>query len=420
MSHAVRLLSRSFPSFLARLRSLAAAALLLMAAAAPASAEVVADWLAAGPKALASSPRGLIGRASVLTNLAMFNALNAVTPRYVPYGAAIDPVPDASPDAAAATAAWVVLSGIPGADQALLSKTLEDSLKPVTDAAARAKGAALGRRVAYALLSARADDLLTRVEPAKREPAAGVYELTSDYKMESSVALGRTRPFAIASVMAYDPGPPPALDSAIARRDLAEVKALGARNSTTRTADQSVAAVFWNSGEDSDGLAFFQRIADARKLSSLDYARMMALSEMADFDGRIVYVAIKEKYRSWRPVNALRGKFADAALKDETWEPLLATPPNPDYPSGGAVGGGYFLVLLTTFNPGNVVPLSWKNTAIGVTRTWPNAEAMSQELAASRVWAGVHFRNSVDTGYAIGKRVTEEVFATQLRPLPAK
>lgn len=404
---------------LRRLVSASAAALLLLTSNLS-HAEVVADWLAAVPKALAGSPRAQVGRAAVLVDLAMFNALNAVTPRYTSYGPAIEAVPDASPDAAAATAAWTVLSSVPGADQAALAKALEDSLKPVTDAAAKAKGSVLGKRVAYALLASRVDDSFARVEPAKRDAAAGVYELTADHKMESSVAIARMRPFAIADVNAYDPGPPPALDSALAKRDLAEVKALGARNSSTRTADQSVAAVFWNSGEDSDGLAFFQRIADARKLSSLDYVRMMALTDMADFDGRIVYVAIKDKYRYWRPVNALRGKFADAGAKDEQWESLITTPSNPDYPSGGGVGGGYFMALLTAFNPGGTAPLSWKNTAIGVTRTWPNAEAMSQELAASRVWGGVHFRNSVDTGYRIGKRVTEDVFASQLKPLPGK
>lgn len=397
----------------------AAAALLLMAAT-PSHAEVVADWLAVAPKALSASPRAQSGRASVLANLAMFNALNAITPRYTSYGPAVDPVPDASPDAAAATAAFTVLSSVPGADQAALAKTLEESLKPVTDAAARAKGAALGKRVAYALLASRADDVFARVEPAKRDAAAGVYELTADHKMESSVAIIRMRPFAIASVNAYDPGPPPALDSVVAKRDLAEVKAIGARNSATRSADQSVAAVFWNSGEDSDGLPFFQRIADARKLSSLDFARMMALSDMADFDSRIVYVGIKDKYRYWRPVNAIRGKFADASVADAAWESLIAAPPNPDYPSGGGVGGGFFIALLTTFDPDGKVPLSWKNTAIGVTRTWPNAQAMAAELAASRVWGGIHFRNSVDTGYRIGKRVAEEVFSTQLRPLPGK
>jgi hypothetical protein len=84
------------------------------------------------------------------------------------------------------------------------------------------------------------------------------------------------------------------------------------------------------------------------------------------------------------------------------------------------VGGGSFMAFLTVFNPGGAVPLTWTNTAIGVTRTWPNADAMSQELAASRVWGGVHFRNSVDTGYRIGKRITEDVLASQLKLLPGK
>ena len=119
-------------------RSLTRGAALLLMAATPSHAEVVADWLAVAPKALSASPRAQSGRASVLANLAMFNALNAITPA-TSYGPAVDPVPDASPDAAAATAAFTVLSSVPGADQAALAKTLEESLKPVTDAAARAK-----------------------------------------------------------------------------------------------------------------------------------------------------------------------------------------------------------------------------------------------------------------------------------------
>lgn len=42
---------------------------------------------------------------------------------------------------------------------------------------------------------------------------------------------------------------------------------------------------------------------------------------------------------------------------------------------------------------------------------------MGRELADSRVWSGVHFRNSVDVGYRIGQKVAEAVLAMQLRPL---
>lgn len=393
-------------------------ALLLALLIAPARADVVSDWAEATPKVLQKSPRGQVLPATLLTDLAMFNALNAITPHYQAYGTSPAPVPDASPEAAVASAARVVLGNVPGADQALLDKTYEASLKAVTDAAARAKGVALGRRVALALLAARADDSFARVEPPKVEPAPGIHVLTPEYKQESGIGLARMKPFAIKDVAAYDPGPPPAVGSAVALRDLAEVKAVGGRVSTQRTGEQSVIALFWNSGEGEDAVAMLKKLAESTKATPLEFARMLALMDMADLDSRIVYTGIKTKYRHWRPYNALRGAFADAKLRDASWEPLIHTPPNSDYPSGGAVGGGTLQALLKDFRGDSQAPLVWVNSALSMTRSWSSPEAMGQELANSRVWSGVHFRNSVDVGYRLGQKVAEEVLATQLRPLP--
>ncbi|WP_457442805.1 vanadium-dependent haloperoxidase [Roseateles sp. P5_E4] len=393
-------------------------ALLLALLIAPVRADVVSDWAEATPKVLQKSPRGQVLPATLLTDLAMFNALNAITPRYQAYGAAPAAVPDASPEAAVASAARVVLGNVPGADQALLDKTYEASLKAVTDAAARAKGVALGRRVALALLAARADDSFARVEPPKVEPAPGIHVLTPEYKQESGIGLARMKPFAIKDVAAYDPGSPPAVGSAVALRDLAEVKAVGGRVSTQRTGEQSVIALFWNSGEGEDAVAMLKKLAESTKATPLEFARMLALMDMADLDSRIVYTGIKTKYRHWRPYNALRGAFADAKLRDASWEPLIHTPPNSDYPSGGAVGGGTLQALLKDFRGDSQAPLVWVNSALSMTRSWSSPEAMGQELANSRVWSGVHFRNSVDVGYRLGQKVAEEVLATQLRPLP--
>ncbi|HEY9109695.1 MAG TPA: vanadium-dependent haloperoxidase [Roseateles sp.] len=388
---------------------------LLMAGAAP--ADVVSDWAEAAPKVLLKSPRAQWLHATLLTDLAMFNALNAITPLYEAYGPPPEPVPDASPDAAVAAAARTVLGSVPGADQALLDKTYEASLKAATDAGARAKGVALGRRVALALLALRADDTFARVEPPKVEPAPGIHVLTPEAKQESSIAITRLRPFAIRDVAAYDPGPPPAVGSAIAQRDLAEVKAVGGRVSSQRTAEQSVIALFWNSGEAEDGVQMLKTLAEGLKATPLEFARMLALTDMADFDSRLVYVGLKTRYRHWRPYNALRGTFADAKLRDAAWEPLIHTPPNSDYPSGGAVGGGYLQALLAAFRGSSGAPLVWVNTALSMTRSWATPEAMGRELADSRVWSGVHFRHSVEVGYRLGQKVAEEVLATQLRPL---
>ena len=43
----------------------------------------------------------------------------------------------------------------------------------------------------------------------------------------------------------FRPAPPPALDSATWTRDLNEVRELGARNSSKRTAEQTTIARFW-------------------------------------------------------------------------------------------------------------------------------------------------------------------------------
>ena len=395
----------------------AGALLLVLLAALPARADVVSDWAEATPKLLLKSPRGQVQPATLLTDLAMFNALNAITPRYQPYGPAPVPVPDASPDAAVAAAARTVLGSVPGADQTLLDKTYEASLKGATDPAARARGLALGRRVALALLAQRADDSYARVDPPKVEPAPGIHVLTPEYKQESGVGLAKLKPFGIKDAAAYDPGPPPAVGSAIALRDLAEVRAVGGRVSKARTGEQSVIALFWNSGEGEDAVAMLKTLAEAGKATPLEFARMLALMDMADLDSRIVYVGLKTKYRHWRPHNALRGEFADAKLRDPAWEPLIHTPPNSDYPSGGAVGGGNLQTLLAAFRGDGKAPLVWVNTALAMTRSWATPEAMGQELANSRVWSGVHFRNSVDVGYRLGQQVAEEILATQLRPL---
>ncbi|MBL8524471.1 MAG: vanadium-dependent haloperoxidase [Betaproteobacteria bacterium] len=390
-----------------------------------AQANAYFDWQDVNPKILANAPRGHMGRAQVMSDLAAFNALNAITPRYRAYptpGPALETVPDASPEAALASAMQTILVNVPGADTALLDKTYREQIAKVTDAAARNKGVLLGRRAALAMIAMRIEDDFSRVEQAKREPAAGVFELTPDRKMSSSIALTKTRPFALAKVGDYDPGPPLDPASAAAKRDAAEVKSLGARNSTARSGDQAVAAIFWNSGENGDSNALLKAITEKNKMSLLDSVRMNALLSMTDSDARLIYELYKDKYLYWRPYNAIRGRFADAALRDDKWEALIQTPANPDYPSGSGVAGGALARFFEAFNGSGeaAVPLTWRNSAIGVTRSWPNGEALGRELGYSRIWAGVHFRNSIEVGHKLGRKIMDDVLATQLLPLPGK
>ena len=414
--------TKSAARLAARVTACGAAIIALWLPCLAAQANAYFDWQDVSPKILANAPRPQLGRAQVMSDLAAFNALNAITPRYRAYGAAQETVADASPEAALASAMQTIFVNVPGADTALLDKTYREQIAKVTDATARNKGVLLGKRAALAIIAMRIEDDFSRVEQAKREPAAGVFELTPDRKITSSIALTRTRPFALAKTADYDPGPPLDPSSAAARRDLAEVKSLGARDSTARSGDQSIAAIFWNSGENGDQNALLKSIAEKNKMSLLDCVRMNALLSMADSDARLIYELFKDKYLYWRPYNAIRGKFADAATRDDKWEALIQTPANPDYPSGSGVAGGALARFFEAFNGvgDGAVPLTWRNSAIGVTRSWANGEALGRELGYSRIWAGVHFRNSIEVGHKLGRRIMNDVLATQLVPLPAK
>jgi len=90
----------------------------------------------------------------------------------------------------------------------------------------------------------------------------------------------------------------------------------------------------------------------AKSLSVNENARLFALLSMATADSQIV--GFEEKYRRphWRPITAIRAAvdLNIPALKgDPNWEPLLVTPPQPDYPSAHAIFSGAAEAVLHAF-----------------------------------------------------------------------
>lgn len=231
----------------------------------------------------------------------------------------------------------------------------------------------------------------------------------------TSVTLAGLAPFGVRSVQAFDPGPPPATGSEAAARDIAEVRALGAAQSTTRSADQTAAVLFWNSGEPADYAALVTPVLEARKLDALDTARVLALDVMISVDTSIAIVALKERYKHWRPETAIAGPFAAAADREVGWQPLVRVPNSPDYPSGGGSGAGTLEVVLPRLM-GATGPLEWRNSQTQQTRRWPDAAALGNEFAAARIWAGVHFRSAVNAGRQVGRQVATEILDRQLLP----
>jgi hypothetical protein len=400
------------------LASLVACCLLLAGlVASAAAANDVFDWVETGEAALANAAGAQGTQAKLIARIAVFNALNAITPRYQPYAPAPEADGTASPEAAVAMAAWTALTSLPFADRVALDERLRGVLAKVPDGPAKATGITLGKRAALALLAARATDQFNQLAPSERPAGPGVYELTPEHKRPTSVHWMNFRPFAIKNLKVCDPGQPPAWDSPAALKAAAVSKSIGARNSAERTADQTAAALFWNSTDDGDEISVLKGIAEARKLPALETARMLALFAIASLDGAICGTAMRDKYRVWRPYSAIRGQFAHPSVRDDTWVPLFTTPANPDYPSGTATIAGIYERLFRSFNPESGVPPVWKNRATKQTRSWSTTDAMAAEMSSSRVWAGIHSTFAVEAGLNLGRRVADEVLATQLVPL---
>ena len=105
--------------------------------------------------------------------------------------------------------------------------------------------------------------------------------------------------------------PPPSLKSAEWVRDYDEIKDLGAKNSTKRTALQTEDARFWLVGQPLAYDHLPRQIVIAKNMDLLDSARLMALFSFATADAFIGVFDAKHKYEFWRPITAIRNGDID-------------------------------------------------------------------------------------------------------------
>ncbi len=220
----------------------------------------------------------------------------------------------------------------------------------------------------------------------------------------------------------FRPGPPPSPSSAAYVREFNEVKNIGAANSATRLAAQTDLANFWFEGGSPIG---WTRIAlaavTASKQDLNNAARLLALVSAALADAYILQSEAKYTYYRWRPITAIQNGGADgnsATTADPAWAPLLFLPPDPEYPSGHAVGaGGAAEVLMRTLGTDYVSLTATSATAPGKTRQLDSFSIAAQESADSRVLGGVHFASSRDAGLEAGRRLGRQAAQILLRPL---
>ncbi|AMA56022.1 hypothetical protein BCCGELA001_06935 [Bradyrhizobium sp. CCGE-LA001] len=388
-----------------------------------ARADVIMDWNAkadaiAAEKKVLPVPQA---RTMSMLHVAMFEAVNAIDRRYTPYKLDLLADRSTSKEAAAAAAAYNILLTIYPDQKSALDTALHASLSGIPDTDGKANGIELGTLAASGVIALRRDDGSNAQETYRPATAAGVYVPTV---VPLGTTVGSMTPWVMTSVSQFRPAPPPALDSETWSRDVNEIREVGARNSTTRTAEQTNIGRFWFLVGPPSFNPIVRQVALAKHMDLVDCARLFALAEIAGNDAIVAVLDAKYHYNFWRPVTAIRNADITQNPKtprDSSWLPLGETPMHPEYPCAHCIVSASVSTVLRSIAGDEIGELSVTSpTAPGVTRKWSRIQDYSDEVANARIYAGFHYRFSTEVGKDMGRKIGDLTVATQLRGLEAR
>jgi hypothetical protein len=382
------------------------AATLVTAFTLDAHADAVSDWNAKAGGIIVESRVGTPPaiRIMAIVQTAAYDAVNAITRRYPAAGSQPEAAPGASVDAAVAAANRATLVKLLPAQQESIEKAYHAAVAAVPEGPAKAAGVAVGERAAAAVIAARAEDGTSSAEAYRPHTTPGAYVPTA---MPAAPQWVHRKPWLMASAAQFRPGPPPALASGVWVRDYNEVKALGAKHSALRTAEQTEIARFWEYSLPPVYHGVVRSVTASPGREITQNARLLAAVAQAMDDAMIAVFEAKYHFNFWRPVTAIRNGDIDgndATVREASWAPLIDAPMHPEYPSAHAILAGAVGTVLKADLAGGPVPVlaTSSPTAKGVTRRWTSVDDFVREVAEARIYEGIHYRTSTEVGASMG------------------
>jgi PAP2 superfamily len=392
----------------------------LTSVASPASADVITDW---NEKAVAIvTTRAMLPpqaeRVVAAVHVAMFDAVNSIERRYRPYMLQLQVPKETSKEAAAAAAAGTVLAGLLPAAAEELKTALAAYLATVPNDAAKTDGVKLGEAVAAKILAERARDGSDAPDSYRPMTQPGVYIPTAP---TASPMWPNVTPFAMTSPSQFRPEPPIPLNGTQWAADYDEIRNLGGRTSTKRSARQTEDARFWLITGAQSYYPIVRQVVAAKKMSPIDSARFMALVSVAAADAYISVFDAKYHYNFWRPVTAIRNGDIDnnpATERDATWQPIDNTPMHPEYPCAHCITSAAVATVVEAALGSADTPelVMTSPTAPGVTHRWTNVWAYADEVSLARIYAGFHYRFSTRVGQEMGRKIGRLVVQSVMQP----
>jgi hypothetical protein len=151
-------------------------------------------------------------------------------------------------------------------------------------------------------------------------------------------------------------------------------------------------------------------ILKERNATLTESVEILARLGMAVSDAFVACWKSKYDYNTLRPVTYIK------KMIDKTWEPILITPPFPEYPSGHSTQSGAAAEVLTAFfgegfsfedktHVREKLPL----------RRFTSFHAAAEEAAISRLYGGIHFRAACELGLVQGRCVGKAINGLRTR-----
>jgi hypothetical protein len=226
---------------------------------------------------------------------------------------------------------------------------------------------------------------------------------------------GRNRPFAMPSGAACDLPPPISYSEepgSAFHREASEVYAA----SRSLTEEQRGIARFWSDDPmlsptpPGHWISIGLQVLERERADAGRHAEVLALLGVAMADAFIGCWDAKYRYDLVRPVTYIR------KLIDPAFDPLLITPPFPEYPSGHSTqSGAAAAVLESQFGAAYLfTDATHEDDGLPV-RDYPSFRAAAEEAALSRLYGGIHFRSAIERGLQQGSCIGAYTVALRTR-----
>ncbi len=389
---------------------------------ADAGSDVVLEWNAIMVTTTSSQNPFAQARVAAITQLAVFEAVNAITGQFEPYREPISAPPGASAEAAAVTAAHDVLVNYLPLAATTLDAAEATSLAAIPDGRSRDDGIAVGAEAAAALIALRRTDgsgPAQFFQPASSDP--GVWQPTPSCPAAGGILFHwqNVTPFGIQTNAAFRSAPPPDPSSARYARDYTEVLRVGAIDSVDRPADRAdVARLFKSLLAVGTRNAVAQQLSAGTGTSLTENARILALLNMAISDGLTSSMETKYHFAFWRLETAIRAGDTDGntrTVADADFAPFITTPCFPGYPSAHA-SGSYAArsILRRVWGDGGHSLMLSHSALPNRSFSYTSLKQITDDIDDARVYGGIHFRFDQEAGAMQGRKIGQYVYAHNL------